>query len=71
VNALQFSASGKNKAAAALRLRIIGTGGTVLGDTTGPSVVRLTRALSADAYTWEVSGKVSASFTLQITYVAP
>jgi len=71
VNALSFNATGKDRKAATLRLRIIASNGAVLADVMGPSVVNLTTSLGAGAYTWEVSGTSSASFTLQVTYPLP
>jgi hypothetical protein len=72
VNALQFSVSGKNKTPSSLTLRVLAANGSVVAQTSGPSVVQLTTpALARGTYTWEVSGSTSASFTLQVTYAAP
>jgi hypothetical protein len=72
VNALQFSAGGKAKTTATLTLRVLGPNGSAVAATTGPSVVQLTTApLASGTYTWEVSGSVSASFTLRVTYTTP
>jgi large repetitive protein len=71
-NALQFSASGKNKTSSSLTLKVLAANGSVVAQTSGPSVVQLTTpALARGTYTWEVSGSTSASFTLQVTYAAP
>jgi hypothetical protein len=72
VSALSFSVTGKSKTAATLTLRVLAPDGSAVAGTTGPSVVQVTTApLARGTYTWEVSGSVSASFSLQVTYTAP
>ena len=78
-NELQFATSGgggKGKGGGGggtptLRLRVIAANGTTMIDGSGPSVLRLTSTLPAGAYTWEVSGTSSVSFTLTVTHTAP
>jgi hypothetical protein len=78
-NALQFSSTGGGKGKGGgstlipptLELRILSTDGTVVADTTGPSVVQLVASLTAGTYTWEVSGTSSVSFTLLVTSTSP
>jgi hypothetical protein len=71
--ALQYSLRGHPKpgTTSSLRLRIIASNGAVLADVLGPSVLRTSVSLPNGIYTWEVSGKVSASFTLTVTYPMP
>lgn len=72
-SSLQFTVSGRTKpSSATLTLRVLRTDGTVVASATGGSVLALpTAALAAGNYTWEVSGSVSASFTLTVTYTTP
>jgi hypothetical protein len=49
---------------------VIAADGTIVLDGSGPSVLSLAGGLAAGAYTWEVSGTTSVSFTLRVTFSA-
>jgi len=73
-SALTYLISGRGKPPTftpVLELRILGPNGVVFADGAGPSILKLAENLPQGTYTWEVSGRVSASFTLQVTYTAP
>jgi hypothetical protein len=78
-NDLSFSATGgggKGKGGGggglpSLQLRILASDGTALVEGSGPSVLRFASTLPAGAYTWEIVGTSSVSFTLTVTYAAP
>jgi len=80
-NELEFSSSGgggKGKRGGggggtlpSLDLRVIAADGTVVLNGSGPSVLSLAGGLAPGAYTWEVSGTTSVSFTLRVAYIAP
>jgi hypothetical protein len=50
---------------------VIAADGTVVLDGSGTSVLSLAGGLAPGAYTWEVSGTSSVSFTLRVAYTAP
>ena len=71
-SALTFTATGKTKTTPTLSLRVLNASGTVVASTSGPSVLKLTTpSLAAGTYKWQVSGSISASFSLQVTYTTP
>jgi hypothetical protein len=78
-NDLEFASSGSGKGkrvgsgeeTPSLSLRVIAANGIVVLDGSGPSVLSLAGGLAPGAYTWEVSGTSSVSFTLRVAYTAP
>ena len=68
VSALKFSATGKKTTKPSLQLTVVDGSGKAATTATGPSVLGAQSNLAAGTYTWEVSGSVSVSFTLEVTH---
>jgi hypothetical protein len=66
----QSSLSFSNKCTS-LTLAIKSTSGTVVAQTTGPSVISLPSNLAAASYSWTVSGSCKTSYTLTVTSPSP
>ena len=68
VSALRFSTTGKKATKPSLLLTVVDGSGKSATTVTGPSVLGAQSNLAAGTYTWEVSGSVSVSFTLEVTH---
>ncbi len=68
VSALKFSTSTKKAIKPSLLLTVLDSSGKAATVVSGPSILGAKSTLSAGTYTWEVSGSVAVSFTLEVTH---